>query len=130
MLEPFIFIGTHRIKEGMLEQYKRYTRDLVEAIEANEPRLIAFNAYLNEEGTQVTAIQVHPDAASMEFHLQLLGDKIAEAYDFLEKTESIQLYGAPSEALLTMMKEVAGSGVPLTVNGQHLVGFTRSAARD
>jgi hypothetical protein len=44
MLEPFIFIGIHRIKDGMLEEYKRYTCELVEAIEASEPRLIALHA--------------------------------------------------------------------------------------
>jgi hypothetical protein len=30
--------------------------------------VLALNAYVNEEGTEVTFVHVHPDAASMEVH--------------------------------------------------------------
>ena len=36
---------------------------LVDFIEAGEPRLLAFNEYSNAERTEVTVVQVHPDAA-------------------------------------------------------------------
>jgi hypothetical protein len=42
MSEPFIFIGTHTISEGKLEDFKKSCRELVEVVEASEPRLIAF----------------------------------------------------------------------------------------
>ena len=50
----------------------------VALVEANEPRLIAFHIFVNEDGTQATTIQVHPDAASMAFHMQVIGQKISE----------------------------------------------------
>ena len=40
----------------------------------NEPRLTAFNEYVNESHTEVTVVPVHPDAASMEFHMGIIGD--------------------------------------------------------
>jgi hypothetical protein len=42
-------------------------------IDANEPRLIAFNEYVNEDHSEVTVVQVHPDAASLEFHMGIIG---------------------------------------------------------
>jgi hypothetical protein len=45
--------------------------DLIDFIQANEPRLIAFNEYANGEGTGVAVVQVHPDAESMVFHMEL-----------------------------------------------------------
>ena len=65
MPEPFIFIGTHRLKEGKLRDFETAWRELVEVVESKEPQMIAFNAYANEDGTEVAVVQLHPDAASM-----------------------------------------------------------------
>jgi hypothetical protein len=50
MPSPFIFIATNRLKAGQLEQERRRVPGLVAFIEANEPRLIAFNEYVNDAG--------------------------------------------------------------------------------
>jgi hypothetical protein len=62
---PFILIATNRLKPGKLDHEKQRVPDLVDFIQANEPRLIALNQYANEEGTEVAAVQIHPDADSM-----------------------------------------------------------------
>lgn len=95
-------------------------------IEANEPRLIAFNEYSNEEGTEVGVVQVHPDAESMVFHMEVVRERAERAYaETLDSTTSIQVYGTPTETILEMLSRAAGSGVPLSVNPHHLGGFTR-----
>jgi hypothetical protein len=43
-------------------------------------RLIAFNEYANAEGTEVAVVQVHPDADSMVFHMNLIAERAASAY--------------------------------------------------
>ena len=37
----------------------------------------------------------------------------------------IRIYGTPSKAILEMLSQAAGSGVPMTVLPEHLGGFTR-----
>jgi len=129
MSEPFIFIGTHTIREGKLEDFKKSCGELLEVVEANEPRLIAFNFYANEDQTEVSIVQVHPDADSMLFHMQVARDHISEAYQsVLEKTKRIDVYGKPSDTALEMIRQLAGSEVPLSVKAHHLGGFTRSSA--
>jgi quinol monooxygenase YgiN len=129
MAAPFIFIGTHALKPGKFEEFKKSFLDLVKTVEVNEPRLIAFNAFVNEEGTEVSVVQVHPDADSMLSHMQVVREHISEAYaDSLDATTSIQVYGPPSDAVLEMMKQLSTPEVPLRVKAQHLAGFTRSAA--
>ena len=77
----------------------------------------------------MTVVQVHPDADSMLFHMQVARDHISEAYlSVLEKTERIDVYGKPSDAVLETIKQLAGSGVPLSVKAHHLGGFTRAKA--
>jgi hypothetical protein len=124
--EPFIFIATNRLKEGALEAERQRVPGLVDFIEANEPRLIAFNEYANEEGTEVAVVQVHPDAASFEFHMGVVRERAQRAYaETLDATTGIQVYGTPSDPLLEMLRQQAGSGVPLSIRPHHLGGFTR-----
>src|ERR1700687_5768163 len=69
MSGPFIFIATNRLKTGKLEAERQRVPGLADFIEANEPRLMAFNDYVNDEGTEVAVEQVHPDTDSFEFHM-------------------------------------------------------------
>jgi hypothetical protein len=124
---PFIFIATNRLKPGKLAEERRRVPGLVDFIEANEPQLIAFNEYVNEDGTEVGVVQVHADAESMQAHMEIVAERAAAAYaETLEATTSIQVFGTPGEALLRLLERQAGAGVPLLVKPHHLGGFTRS----
>jgi quinol monooxygenase YgiN len=128
MTAPFIFVGTHRIKEGQLDAYIEYFREFAEYVKENEPRLIVFEGYVNDEGTRMTVVQVHPDTESMEFHMQTIGKHIGEAYDrFLDRTERIDVYGVPRGGVVEMIKQLAVMDEPLTVSARPVAGFTRSA---
>ena len=123
---PFIFIATNRLKAGKLEAERKRVPGLVDFIEANEPRLIAFNEYANDEGTEVGVVQVHPDASSFEFHMGVVRERGIRAYEeTLDATTSIQVFGSPTAAILEMLSRSAGSGVQYTVKSHHLGGFTR-----
>jgi hypothetical protein len=120
MSEPFIFIGTHTLREGKLQDFKQQWLELLEMVEAKEPRLIAFHAYVNEDGTELTIVQVH---------MQVVRDHISEAHQsVVEKTERIDIYGNPSDTVLEMIRQVVESEAPLNVKAHHLSGFTRSSA--
>ena len=126
MTDPFIFIATNRLKDGKLESEKKRVPDLVDFVQANEPRLIAFNEYANEEGTEVAVVQVHPDADSMVFHMELIAERAASAYaDTIDATTNIQVFGTPGGTITDMLRRQAGSGVPLRIKPHHLGGFAR-----
>jgi hypothetical protein len=126
MTGPFIFIATNRLKRGKLDSERQRLPDLIDFIEANEPRLIAFNEYANEEGTEVAVVQVHPDADSMVFHMKLIAERAANAYaDTLDGTANIQVFGTPSATVTDMLRRQAGAGVPLSIKPHFLGGFTR-----
>src|ERR1700730_1834814 len=130
MAGPFIFIATNRLKAGKLEAERQRVPGLVDFIEANEPRLIAFNEYANEEGTEVAVIQVHPDTASFEFHMGMVRERASRVYEeTLDATTSIQVFGETTETILEMLRHAAGGGVQYTVKRLHLGGFIRPDTR-
>jgi hypothetical protein len=100
MSAPFIWVGTYAIKAGKVEEAKKRIQELTDLVEANEPRLIAFNFYLDEDKQLVSCVQVHPDAASMEFHMDVIADHLSTAGEWLEKTEATEVYGTPPDGLV------------------------------
>jgi hypothetical protein len=102
---------------------------LSEFVEANGPRLIAFNEYADDDGTEVAVAEVHADAESMAFHMGVVRERAERAHaETLEATTSIEVFGTPSGAVLEMLSRQAGSGPSPTVRRHHLGGFTRSTA--
>ncbi len=47
MSGPLIYVGTYTVKPGSQEQVRGRLAELVDFVETNEPRLIAFNTYLD-----------------------------------------------------------------------------------
>jgi hypothetical protein len=130
MSSPFIFIATNRLKPGQLDRERKRVPGLVEFVAASEPRLIAFNEYVNDAGDEVTVVQIHPDAESMEAHMEIVRERAQQAYaETLDATVRIQVFGRPTDTILEALRQQAGNGVDITVNGEHLGGFTRSAAQ-
>jgi hypothetical protein len=129
MSGPLVYIGTYTIKNGRLEECKQRLGELVDLVETNEPRLIAFHIYLDQQGSKISVVQVHPDSDSMEFHLKVVSEHLTGAFEYLETTQSEQLYGAPSETLAEMLQAYAEPGVPVTFMPVHEVGFTRASVR-
>jgi hypothetical protein len=125
MSGPFIFVATNKVRAGRLEGEKERVPGWIEFIHANEPRLIAFHEYLSEDTTEVEFVQVHPDTDSFEHHMRVVERSGRSYAETLEGTTNIRIYGTPSEAVLEMLSQAAGSGVSMTVLPEHLGGFTR-----
>ena len=129
MSGAFIYVGTSTIKAGRLEEARKNLAELVDFVETNEPRIIAFHAFLDEDGSTLTIVQVHPDPASMEFHMQVNAKHFATAFDILETSVSEQYYGAISDALATELAKWDDPAVAVTRMPVHEGGFTRTNVR-
>jgi quinol monooxygenase YgiN len=129
MAAPFIYIGTYSIKPGKLEEARKRLAELVDFVETNEPRFIGFHVFLDDAGEQMTVVQIHPDSASMEFHLQVNAKHFATAFDYLDKIVSEQFYGAISDTLAAELAKWDDPDVAVTRMPVHEGGFTRSNVR-
>jgi quinol monooxygenase YgiN len=129
MSDAIVYVDTAEVREGSLEDLKAAFEDLVDFIESNEPRLIAYNVYLSDDGTRVTVVHVHPDSASLEYHLEVAGPLFRRFAD-LVTLSSIHVYGEPGVNVLKQMDEKArllGGGAVEVAGWQS--GFTRFAVQ-
>jgi hypothetical protein len=115
------------LKAGALNTERRRVPELVNFVECEEPQVIGFNEYLNDAGDEVTVIQIHPDAASFEKHLDVIADHARRAYDeTLDRTVRIQVFGDIPESVVASLREQASTGVEIILNAEHLGGFLRA----
>jgi quinol monooxygenase YgiN len=103
MSEPLISLDTSLIREGRLDELKEVVAELVEFVRSNEPRPIAYEVYFDEAGSRMTVVQVHPDSASMEYHMTVAGPAFA-GFAELVTLSTLDVYGKPSEELLELLR--------------------------
>jgi hypothetical protein len=131
MSEPLVLIDSSEIRPGKLEEVKAGLRELVDFVEANEPRPLAYGMYLNKEGTRMTVVQIHPDSASVELHMKVAAPIFARFADLI-KLSTMDVYGTPSPGLLQQLEQkVRLLGNATIATHDFHAGFTRfRAARE
>ena len=124
MTDPIVFISRNRVKKGMLADFTRHYQNSIPLVEVNKPGTLVQLAYLNEDNTQVDIVRVFPSAEAMDLQLKGADDRSKVTYQFIEPTH-IEIYGAPSDFAMEMMKKVAGSGIEVSIKPQFIGGIIR-----
>ena len=127
MSEPIVFISHQRVKEGKLEGYKQYYRQVAEQAKANKPGTVAHLAYHNEEGSELSIIHIFPDAEAMELHMRGVDELAKKAYEYVEIL-SFEIYGKPADMVLERMMQIVGSDISLNIRPQLIGGYIRFKA--
>jgi hypothetical protein len=125
MSNEIVYVDTSEVREGALEELKPAISELVDFVEANVPRVLVYNVYFNDDDTRMTVVHVHPDSASLEQHMEVVGPVLRRFVD-LVTLSSIHIYGEPNEEMLKPVREKArllGRG-DVVVNALH-AGFAR-----
>ena len=123
-----LYVDTSDVREGALEELKAGMKELTDFVEANEPRIIAYNVYFNDEGTRMTVVHVHADSASFEYHMEVAGPLFRRLAE-LVTLSAIHIYGEPSEKGLKQSHEKAQMlGRGAVVVEPLFAGFNRFAA--
>ena len=106
MTDPIVFVDTSEIREGKPEELRRAVAERAEFVEANETETISYQVFFSDGDRQMTVLQVHPDSASMERHLELAGPVFAKFAD-LVVLRAIDIYGSPSEKVVEQLRQKA-----------------------
>jgi hypothetical protein len=92
----------------------------------HEPQLISYGFFVNEEAMRMTVVAVHPDSASLEFHMEIAGPAFRKLSGFI-RLRTIEVYGRPSDKALQQLRQKAqmlGEGESVVVH-EPQAGFAR-----
>lgn len=125
MSNPIVYVDTSRIREGKLNELKEAMTELAAFIEANNPRVISYRFFLDEDATSMSVVAVHPDSAALELHMDVGDAEFRKFADLVDLT-SITVYGEVSDTVLERLNQKArmlGSGAVAVHQAQ--AGFAR-----
>ena len=131
MSEPVVDVSTWKVKPGKFDAYARFHERLANAVLDLEPRIAAFLAFANDDGTEVTGIHVFSDADALDRHMGVLAERLGVlAEDVgvvtdLLGPDHIDVYGTRPERALAIDRPLEDSGLPFTVKTRFVGGFTR-----
>jgi hypothetical protein len=122
---PIVYIDTSTIRKGKLEELEAAMEHLAAFVEANVPQLVSYGFFLDQDSTQMTVVAVHPDSASLEFHMDIGADEFRQFADLIDLSR-IEVYGVVSDAVLERLHRKARmlGGGTVTVHELH-AGFAR-----
>jgi hypothetical protein len=106
MSAPFIVRSVSRIHPGKADAYRPVAAEFCRLVEEREPGLLGFHIYVSEGRTSEVVVQIHPDAESMQRHLEVMGEKVRETFAFAD-FESLEIYGEPNEARTEWISRVS-----------------------
>jgi hypothetical protein len=128
MSDPIVFVDTSEIREGRLEELRRAVAELAEFVETNEADPISYQVFFSDDGRLMTVLQVHPDSASMERHMEVAGPVFAKFAGLLV-LRTIDIYGSPSERVVEQLRQKAELlGTATVAIHERQAGFVRFAS--
>jgi quinol monooxygenase YgiN len=127
--EPIIVVDTSEVREGRLDELRRGIRDLAAFVEAEESDPISYEVYFSGDGRLMTVVQVHPDSASMERHMEIAGPAFARFAE-LVNLRTVDIYGSPSQLVVERLHRKADMlGTATVTVHDRLAGFARLSPR-
>ena len=112
MSEPIFYVDTSAVRPGRLPEVKQAMHELAEFVDANEPQLVSYALYLDESKTHMSVVALHPDASSMELHMDVAGPAFRKFVGLIDLLR-IDVYGRPTDKSLEQLQQKAqmlGSG--------------------
>lgn len=127
--EQIIFVDTSEVREGKLDELRLGVRDLAGFVEARETDPISYEIYFSADGRLMTVVQVHPDSASMERHMEIAGPVFAR-FAGLVDLRTVDIYGSPSQRVVEQLQQKADMlGTATVTVHDRQAGFARLGPR-
>jgi hypothetical protein len=125
MTDAIVFISHSKVKDGMLEEAKRFVAQMTAALVETKPGTVVLLTYADEDGTQIHTVHVFPDAAAMDAHLEGVRERAGAAFAFID-TVGYEIFGMPNGSTVETMRHFAEQlGVPLIIRPHLVAGYVR-----
>jgi quinol monooxygenase YgiN len=125
-----VYVDRSLIRPGKVDELLAALRDLAALVEAEEPRIAAYQVHLDASASSVTVVHIHPDAASLDRHFAVAAAAFPR-FATLVDLESIDVYGQPTQEAIAALRRKAEllGGARVTIHPQ-AVGFARVGAAE
>jgi hypothetical protein len=123
---PIVYVDRSLIRPGKLAELEAAMDHLAAFVASNVPQIISYGFYLDSDRSLMTVVAVHPDSASLEFHMDVGAAEFAKFADLLE-LQRIDVYGRVTDAVFVRLHGKAKMlGDATVVVHDRYAGFNRA----
>ena len=125
---PVIYIDRSDVHEDRWDDLKAGIGPLVAFVESRQPQMATYAFYLDEDTHEMTVVSVHPDAASLERHIEIGGPEFKKLAPYLTLRE-IEVFGTLSPRAVDLLQQKAatlGDGGTVSLH-ERFAGFDRTS---
>jgi quinol monooxygenase YgiN len=116
MNENVILMSEFLIKSGELGNFKALVKEMVDAIQVNEPNTLIYEIFISEDGKSCQFMERYVDSAALMTHVGNFRKKFGERFwAFLEPKE-FKVFGNPSDELKEAVNGV-GAMILVPIDG-------------
>lgn len=125
---PIVFISTHRIKQGKLDDLRQFMAQGAPRIEQSKPGTVGFAAYLDPDAGALKIVHIFPNDQAMIAHFEGAEERAGAAWEFI-KLQSHEVFGPAPESLVEGLKQMAAEmDAELSLVPEFGAGFLRLKA--
>jgi quinol monooxygenase YgiN len=125
MSEPFVFIARFRVHDGSVDELREVAHAMTGIVDDEETSALGIQLFLSDDDSELLYLQVQPDAAAMDAHMQLTHERIAAALELVDPVE-ITICGTPGPLLSQALEINRQAGATVRILPRHIDGFFRS----
>ena len=103
---------------------REHSQGTIQLLREQKPDTVVFLSYASEDGGEVSFLHVFPNAEAMETHFEGAQERSKRAYEFISPLR-MEIYGSPNANVRGMLKQIAESGVKVSIDSDYLGGFLR-----
>jgi quinol monooxygenase YgiN len=93
-----------RIRDGMLEDFKRHAAECVQRVKQKDPGTIQYDWFISSDNSECEIRETYKNSEGFLAHLSNLGDLLKTLYETYASDHSVEIYGDPSSELLEKIK--------------------------
>lgn len=112
------YIVEWTINEGALDIVKRMAAETVEAVNAKEPKMMAFHWYVNEDESKFYLVEWFADANAIVDHFENVGKALSELFNYAQISR-FEVFGDLTEKSRAAVEQLGAQVF------SHWNGFTR-----
>jgi hypothetical protein len=104
MSQPIVYVDVSRVRDQKFGELESAMGRLASFVEKNVPQLISYAFFVDQRRSQMTVVAVHPNSASLEYHMEVGRDEFRRFSDLIELMR-IDVYGEVSAEVVRRLEE-------------------------
>jgi quinol monooxygenase YgiN len=97
------------LQPGRREELEALIPEMIETTKASEPGSLAYQFFVNDDGTAMCAYERYVDSDAALAHMTAFGEKFAGRFMELVKPRSFTVLGSPSPQLMEALRPIGAS---------------------